>query len=148
MQAVSPRVRRQTWRAGELRGDEHRVTAEHGGGSPITVTLRARYDLPLSEQTMAPVSSGATLTRVLRDAEGRELVGEVPLGSLVWVTLTLRTDDDLNYVAVDDKLPAGLEPLNTDLVTTERVSMGELSRELEGGLAHLSYREVRDHRVA
>jgi hypothetical protein len=51
-------------------------------------------------------------------------------------------------VALDDKLPAGLEPLNTSLETTQHVSMGAADPVVAISQALLSYTEMRDHRVA
>ena len=48
----------------------------------------------------------------------------------------------------DDKLPAGLEPLNVNLKTTEKVYQGELTATAQRSLSVLSYSEMRDHRVA
>ena len=64
------------------------------------------------------------------------------------VRLKVRAASHQNYVAIDDKLPAGLEPMNTNLATTEKVSQGPLTAALQRGLASLSYSEMRDHRVA
>jgi hypothetical protein len=45
-------------------------------------------------------------------------------------------------------LPAGLEPLNTSLATTQKVSRKVASTAEANGLAVLSYNETRDSRVA
>jgi hypothetical protein len=72
----------------------------------------------------------------------------IPLGGLVKVRLKVTTAQPSNYVALEDKIPAGLEPLNTELQTTEHVEQGELTMEAQKGISLLSYQEVRDHRVA
>jgi uncharacterized protein YfaS (alpha-2-macroglobulin family) len=51
-------------------------------------------------------------------------------------------------VAIDDKLPAGLEPLNTNLETTEKVPQGKFTDVIQRSLSVLSYNEIRDSRVA
>ncbi len=117
-------------------------------GTPANVTVRAEYDVKLTPENRAPRSAGATIERSYETMDGTPLSDRLPLGDLVRVRLRVTTDEDLNYVAIDDKLPAGLEPLNTSLATTRTVEMGALSPEVERGLAHLSYQEVRDHRVA
>src|SRR2546425_925603 len=72
----------------------------------------------------------------------------IPLGQLVRVRLSVHAEEKQNYVAIDDKLPAGLEPLNASLATTGSVAQGKITPELERGLSALSYSEVRDARVA
>jgi len=47
-------------------------------------------------------------------------VSEVSAGDLVKVTLTIKTPEVRRYVAVDDPLPAGLEPVTLDFATTAR----------------------------
>ena len=148
MQAPSSRVRRQVWGHEDLDANVQTVTADFMGGSPVTVTLRATYDLALTDANRAATSSGATVERTYTTVDGQPIGDTIELGSLVVVTLTVNTDDEQNYVAIDDKLPAGLEPLNTDLATTERVDLGTLTPALERGIGLLSYREIRDHRVA
>ena len=129
-------------------GDAKQTFALSAQGTPANVTVRAEYDVKLTPENRAPRSAGATIERRYETMEGQPLTGDIPLGDLVRVRLLVTTDEDLNYVAIDDKLPAGLEPLNTSLATTRTVDIGELSADVQRGLAHLSYQEVRDHRVA
>jgi uncharacterized protein YfaS (alpha-2-macroglobulin family) len=148
MQAPSSRVRRQVWGDEALAGNVQTVTADFNGGSPVTVTMRATYDLALTDANRAATSSGVTVERTYTTVHGLPIGDTIELGSLVVVTLTVNNDEGQNYMAIDDKLPAGLEPLNTDLATTERVDLGILTPALERGIGLLSYREIRDHRVA
>ena len=60
----------------------------------------------------------------------------------------MHADGKQNYVAIDDKLPAGLEPLNAALETTERISKNPLTPVGKRSLDLLSYSEIRDARVA
>jgi len=117
-------------------------------GVPAELTVRAEYDVQLTDANRAPRSAGATIERSYTSMDGAALSDTIPLGELVKVRLVVTTDEDLNYVAIDDKLPAGLEPLNTSLATTRTVDMGDLDAATERGLSHLSYQEIRDHRVA
>ena len=59
-------------------------------------------DLPARDQ-------GLALTRSLRTTSG------IDLGAPVAIDLTLRTHTRVRYVAVDIPIPAGLEPIQTDL---------------------------------
>jgi uncharacterized protein YfaS (alpha-2-macroglobulin family) len=82
----------------------------------------------------------------------------VKVGSMVRVRVTVSSPDWRNHVAVDDPVPAGLEPLNTRLVTSGGVpkNNGQKSsrRRQSGGADDLdadwwspSFRETRDDRV-
>jgi uncharacterized protein YfaS (alpha-2-macroglobulin family) len=154
MQKVSRRVRRLELAEDALHlepGKEARATARltNTGGKPVILTVRAELDVQLDEKNRAPTQHGFTVTRRYETLDGHSLEGKpVPLGSLVRVRLEVRSRDKLNYVAIDDKLPAGLEPLNAALATTEKVVQGELSEATRRGLGLISYSEMRDHRVA
>jgi len=149
MSAPSARVRRLTLGPDALGASEQAVALEGVVGAPINVTLRAAYDVALTPENRAARANGASLTRSYATLEGAPLdAGAIPLGGLVAVTLTLETDEALNYVAVADLLPAGLEPLNQALATTAAVDAGALTPALSRGLEALSYQEIRDHRVA
>ncbi|MDC7223485.1 MAG: alpha-2-macroglobulin family protein [Spirochaetales bacterium] len=117
-------------------------------GSGGFLTLRLNYELPLSLASFEAEENGFSIERRYETLEGKSLEGkEIPLGSLVQVKLKIDLPSDRHYVALDDKLPAGLEPLNSALSTTETVSRGELSKEEQKGLSVLSYSELRDSRV-
>jgi uncharacterized protein YfaS (alpha-2-macroglobulin family) len=154
MEALSKRVCRITLQESELglrEGKEEirMVTLKNNGNVPIHLTVRAQYELPLDEKYRKPRSNGFTITRSYETMAGDSLEGKIiPLGSLVRVRVKVKTSGEHHYVAVDDKLPAGLEPLNASLATTERVSQGQFSTIAQRSLSVLSYSEIRDHRVA
>jgi len=121
----------------------------HSTGGPTFLTVRAEYEQALSAAVRKPVANGFQLQRRYETMEGASLEGRpIPLGALVRVRLTVHADGKQNYVAIDDKLPAGLEPLNAALETTERVSRGALTPVGQHSLDLLSYSEIRDARVA
>jgi uncharacterized protein YfaS (alpha-2-macroglobulin family) len=154
MEKVSGRVHRLTLEESELAlrdgiAETRKVTLKNNGNTPIILTVRAQYDVPLTEKYRQALSNGFTIIRHYETIEGESLEGmPIPLGSLVRVRVHVQTDSDHHYVAIDDKLPAGLEPLNTELKTTEKVAMGELTAAVQRGLSVLSYQEIRDSRVA
>lgn len=122
---------------------------EKQGGAPVSLTARARFEVPLTGEVRAPKSNGFTVRHRYETLEGESLEGKpVPLGSVVRVRLSVQSAQQRNYVAIDDKLPAGLEPLNPNLATTERLSLGPATPASERALAALSYQEMRDARVA
>ncbi|MBI3182504.1 MAG: hypothetical protein HYZ28_10195 [Myxococcales bacterium] len=153
MEAVSPRVRRYLAPSDALalaRGREAAPKVQlRNRGVPVYLTVRAQYDVTLEGKNREARASGFTVTRRYETLEGVALDGRaIPLGSVVRVRLGVKSEEKRNYVAIDDKLPAGLEPMNTALATTERVSQGKMTPERERGLASLSYSETRDSRVA
>jgi hypothetical protein len=151
MEAPDSQVRRISYSEDELgvkAGDP--ITAElKGDVSGGILTLRLNYEVPLEYADFSPKSEGMAVTRVYETPDGKEVdLNAIPLGGLVKVRLKVVTDEQYNYVALEDKIPAGLEPLNTELQTTEHVEQGELTMEAQKGISVLSYQEVRDHRVA
>jgi uncharacterized protein YfaS (alpha-2-macroglobulin family) len=103
----------------------------------------------LNASTMAAQDSGFAIGRKYERLDGRALEpNAIALGQLVRVRVQVTTNKKHNYVAIHDRLPAGLEPLNSNLATTESVGQGTISRALARGLQVLSYSEVRDDRVA
>ena len=127
-----------------------KVTLTNRGSLPMILTVRTNYEVPLTQQVKLPAEAkGFVYTRRYETLAGESLEGDaIPLGSLVRVRLDVQCNQKLNYVAIDDKLPAGLEPLNTALETTERVSQGEVNDVMLRSQALLSYSEMPDHRVA
>lgn len=118
-------------------------------GAPTYLTVRARYEVPLTGENRAAFTNGFGVRRTYETMDGRSLEGRpIPLGSVVRVRVTLESKEKRNYVAVDDKLPAGLEPLNASLSTTERLELGEVTPTTAKGLEVLSFQETRDSRVA
>lgn len=154
LEAVGKSVRRYTVSGAKagvkdgVAGNVH-VALEERTGAPTFLTTRIRYEVPLTGENRAAFSRGFTVKRTYETLEGQSLEGKpIPLGSVVRVRVFLESPEKRNYVAVDDKLPAGLEPLNANLATTERLSMGEPTATSAKGLEVLSFQETRDSRVA
>jgi hypothetical protein len=93
-----------------------------GEGGPLHVNLALSYhpEEPPTEPTM----EGFALERAYFYADGERagepVVGAVDAGTLVRVRLTLVSDVERHYVALEDPLPAGLEPVNLAFATTSR----------------------------
>lgn len=125
------------------------VTVSGPGASSAFVTLRAEFEVPVDTTLLAPVSQGFEYQRKFEALDGSSLDGKViPLGSLVKVRLLVNNPKTRHYVAVDDLLPAGFEPLNTALQTTQALDLGPANPQVLAGQNVLSYQEMRDHRVA
>lgn len=130
-------------------GGTVRVGLEKRSGPPTFLTVRARYEVPLTGENRAAFSHGFAMRRTYETLDGRSLEGKpIPLGTVVRVRVSLESKEKRNYVAVDDKLPAGLEPLNASLATTEKLELGAPTPETAKGLEVMSFTETRDSRVA
>ncbi|HEU4323243.1 MAG TPA: Ig-like domain-containing protein [Roseiflexaceae bacterium] len=80
-----------------------------------------------------------------------QLVSEAKVGDLVQVRLTISAPEDLTHLAVEDMLPAGLEPLDTSLRTTSAAARAPELRPADGALPYWWYfgqTEIHDNRVA
>jgi uncharacterized protein YfaS (alpha-2-macroglobulin family) len=137
--------------------------------TPSAFALEARYKRPLTPGPLAGRSLGAGGTRLARrgsrgvsihraysDATGKVLdLDNVKPGQIVRVAVRIDMPHlesyRLGYLAVTDRLPAGFEPLNTDLASTG--SIPELSKEhpffegLSGYGSAASHIDLRDDRV-
>ena len=116
-----------------------------GATAPTFLTVRLQYEALMDREEMAAVSQGFTIERSYETTEGRSLEGKtIPLGSLVRVRIRVKNPELRNYIALTEKLPAGLEPMNTNLATTGSVDQGTLGDAAQRGLSVLSYSEMHD----
>ena len=118
------------------------------GEFPLRVTqsgqgaLYYRVDMHLFEQASPGEMAGpVTVTRSYRLPTANELAENFQLGHLVRVELKVVLSEEATYVLVEDKVPAGLEPLNSSLDTT----IGEAQQRYG---SHYDYLEMRDSRVS
>ncbi|MCA9514159.1 MAG: hypothetical protein KC635_04395, partial [Myxococcales bacterium] len=106
------------------------VTREGSDDAPLYYALRFDY-VPREVPTVA-VEHGFGVDREYTFAEGPDIgkpATSVKAGDLVQVKLTVRTAEPRRYVAIDDLLPAGLEPVETSFETSsERVAVESGSR--------------------
>ena len=90
-----------------------------GGDGPLYWTLTLEH--APAEIPRRALDRGLRLDRRYLFAEGPragELAKEVQAGDLLRVELTLEADADQRYIAVDDPLPAGVEPVLLSLATS------------------------------
>ena len=153
MAAVTKRMHRLELSSAQIAGPAglpalQAVSLKNRGAGPMFLTVRAEYAVALDADNRAPTANGFEIGRVYETTGGRQLEGSIPLGSVVRVRLKVRADAKRNYVAVQDNLPAGLEPLNANLATTAGASLGALSPAASRAMGALSYQEIRDASVA
>lgn len=119
---VSPKARLKTARVAAsglpAPGSSGSVTLAAPKGSALRFVARLRYAPRLSSQV--PVNKGFSVTRQLVDAKSGAPVASPNVGQLLRVRLTVVTADARQQVALIDRLPAGLEPVDTALATSVR----------------------------
>ena len=127
--------------------------------TPSAFALEARYKRPLEAGGTRLARRGAhgvSIHRAYSDAAGKALdLGAVKPGQIVRVAVRVEMPKldsyRLGYLAVTDRLPAGFEPLNTDLATTGTIP--ELSKDhpffdgLSSYGSAASHVDLRDDRV-
>jgi uncharacterized protein YfaS (alpha-2-macroglobulin family) len=79
-----------------------------------------------------------------------QLVTGAKLGEVVQVRLTIHLPTDMTYLAIEDYLPAGLEPLDTSLKTSASAAQDQGLTDSDGypGWWYFTRSEIRDNRVA
>jgi|GEM_PF-1664435 len=119
------------------------ITRE-GDDAPLYYTLT--FDYAPKDIPKIPIQRGFDLQREYVMASGPragEKVTKLEAGDLVEVRLKVTTPEQRRYVAIDDPLPAGLEPVNTGFDTTGSRGASELATSWI-----FSHAEQKDDRVA
>lgn len=127
-----------------------KVTAEVSNSkSPGVLSLYVNYSIPLEFMDKSATSIGFEINRTYEDINGNKLnSSKIKLGDLVVIRINVKSKTDKNYVAISDRLPAGLEPLNMSLETSENVEIKRRTKAMEKALSLLSYQEMRDHMIS
>jgi hypothetical protein len=86
------------------------------GPGPLYYVARLRYYLPAA--AIPPRSAGISVSRRYLNLQGRPIV-RASAGSAVKVELTVRTDATLVYLQLSDPIPAGIEPIDSSLNTSQ-----------------------------
>jgi hypothetical protein len=123
-------------------GQPLRIDRPQGDGP---VYWSARLDYASASLQHASATRGFSVVRTYEYAAGPrkgQLIGALEAGDLVAVTVELDTPNDRRYVAVDDPLPAGLEPVLLDFETT-----GSHETDLSLTYTRFNHTEQRDDRV-
>ncbi len=113
--------------------------AGQSGAGSLYGTVSYRHYQPCEE--VEAVNRGITFRRRYTRRGGGSMQ-ELAVGDVVEVKLTVTLNDDVNYLVVEDPLPAGLEPIDTSLdITSEEYQTNDGNRTW-------TYIELRDERVA
>ncbi len=130
----------------DLTGERHGVEivreTEPGqtGEGVLYASLAYRHYPPVEQ--VAPLEQGIRVWREYSLADRSHTTNRAHLGDVVEVRLTVRLDDAVNFLVVEDPLPAGLEPIDTSLAITGKQYGGDSQ---DWRWAHI---ELRDEKVA
>jgi len=142
-------------------GDKSQLTLQRQTASGQTgkgrlyYTLRMRYYQDAA--TVQALDQGVGVQReyiaVASDtlSPTGKLISEVKLSDVVQVRLTLTVPEDMDYFAVEDMLPAGLEPLDASLKTTSAAARDAQLESVDGETPYWWYfnqTSIHDNRVA
>jgi uncharacterized protein YfaS (alpha-2-macroglobulin family) len=130
-----------------------------GGAAPLFYTLRARYAERPTGKKSTVVSKNIALYKRIETLDGKSLNGRtIPAGKLVRIRVFAYLHKKINYLAINDPLPAGLEAVNTALSTSPKHGGGigdiikakgrrSLTYHVMRTRPFISHREFRDDRV-
>jgi uncharacterized protein YfaS (alpha-2-macroglobulin family) len=101
---------------------QRQATGGQTGKGRLYYTLRMRYYQDAGQVQALDQGVGLRREYVAVNTDTLsvtgQLVNEVGLSDVVQVRLTLTVPEDMQYFAVEDMLPAGLEPIDTSLKTS------------------------------
>lgn len=138
------------------KGDNLSLNIEKSGAGKLYYGIRLAYFPTYALQAR---DNGISLFKKIEPLSGESKAGSVNAGSVkagdvVKITLQIAVSEEMNFVAINDALPAGLEAINPTLKTSGSLggapvqSEGE-SYEEEGGAISYTFDhiELRDDRV-
>ena len=115
-------------------------------------TAHLRYFTPAEDVEAANYGIGVSHTYSVGDSDAP--VRSAKLGDVVKVKVTLLAPADLNFLVLEDDLPAGLEPIDTSLKTTppelQRLLNEQQRKSYQVGRRYspFGHTDIRDNRVA
>jgi uncharacterized protein YfaS (alpha-2-macroglobulin family) len=114
--------------------------------TPVRLLVNARYRNQLAGKQLAARSRGFAIKRRYERLDGRPIdANRIRHGSVVRVVLRVNSKKLHHYVALTDRLPAGLEPINSALATAQvQRSKAPVTAAARRAKSALSYRELRD----
>jgi hypothetical protein len=134
---------------------ERQAGAGQSGKGRLYYSVRMRYYQ--DAKSIQPLDQGITVAReyIAVDTDTLtptgELVTQAKLGDVVQVRLTINAPEDIYHLAVEDMLPAGLEPLDTSLKTVSAAAQDPTLEEAGNERPYWWYwsqTEIHDNRVA
>lgn len=144
----------------DLVGKKTKLLLRGDGKTPAAFALEARYKRPYeaaASRAGKRAPAGVSIHRVFTDPEGKPVdLAQIKAGQALRVALRIElptiAQHQRGYLAVVDRLPAGLEPIETDLATAAHVAGVSGEHPFHDGLtrgygARPSHIDRRDDRV-
>lgn len=137
--------------------DMNEVHFEKEGKGLLNYDLKMTYYLPNEE--LMPLEKGIHITRDYYsfDEEEASIVDAMKSGEIYRGQLNLIVPEDMYYVVVEERLPAGLSGINFNLDTTDQTLLTKLEEQqreenpdvywYNNPLWYFNHREVRDDRI-
>ncbi len=116
-------------------------------------TAHLRYFTPADDVEAANYGIGVSHEYALADDAAGTLIRQAKLGDVVRVKVTIVAPSDLNFVVLEDYLPAGLEAVDTTLKTTPpeiRRQLAEAQRrsyQVDKRYSPFGHTDLRDNRA-
>jgi alpha-2-macroglobulin len=125
----------------------NRIAIERGAGKG-TMYYSAQLRTFLPVEKVQAISRGLSIERKYSLATDRENkpITSAKVGERIRVTLTIIVPEALNYVAIEDPLPAGTQSINTSFQTSQRINV---NNPMEYGWLYwvFTHKELRDDRT-
>jgi uncharacterized protein YfaS (alpha-2-macroglobulin family) len=98
------------------------VISRTDGDGVLYYTAHLTAYLPIDQ--IKPLSRGLTITRAysLVNDPARKPIQQAKAGDTIRVLLTIVVPEDRDFVVISDPIPAGTDPVNTDLATTGKIA--------------------------
>ncbi len=131
----------------EMEIDSEVAVGKDGDGK-LYYDLVLKYFLPPEEVSVK--DQGMTVSQqyfALDDEDELEPLSGFELGEVVKGKVVVVVPEERHYVVVDDVLPAGLEPMDFSLETTEQVGEKSSGWRWWNNLWYFNHSEIRDDRV-
>ncbi len=133
------------------KGQNLSLDIEKSGTGKLYYGVRLAY---YPTYAVEPRDNGIALSKTIEPLSGRSKEGLVKAGDVVKITLQIAVAEEMNFVAINDALAAGLEAINPTLKTSGSVGGSPIQAEGEGydeevGVASYTFDhiELRDDRV-
>lgn len=126
--------------------EEVPIRIQKSGQGSLYYNVNLRYFLPFEE--VEALDQGLVLIREFVDRNGNRLDdGIVSAGKELWIRLILVAPTVRHHVVIEDRLPAGLEPVNESLATTSLLNVERLEIPEDRQPLYFRHWEMRDDRV-
>lgn len=111
------------------KGQSLPLTIEKNGSGKLYYGIRLAY---FPTYALEPKDNGISLSKKIEPLSGTSKDGMVRAGDVVKITLQIAVSEEMNFVAINDALAAGLEAINPTLKTSGSVGGSPIQAEGEG----------------